>query len=230
MEAILTVTGEKKGARTQRAWKFMRRYMNRHWLPRADLLRRALTDPATDIYTEDDCVAERIARSLDKWWAIEFADQIKKLFNPLRQTGANAFLDNSALLDCTGCGKNNPRRKQMLWDVCEMVLAHLKFIAAAAHPNPRLTPHPDDTVAERIVSSLGPEWKDDDLLLEQIKKLFPVLRAEGADGIRDYITLRRYTGCSLSNTRRKHALWHARDEIVRHIENEKNQTLFLCAN
>ena len=236
LEAILAVTGEKKGARTQRAWRLMRRHMNRHWLPRADLLRRALTDPATDIYTEDDSVAERIARSLDKWWEMEFADQIKTLFPHLRKRGENAFPDNYSLCCCTGCGSNNTQRKQMLWEACDMFLAHLASCLAdsndaSAHPNPRLTPHPDDTVARRIASSLGPKWLDDDLLLDQIKKLFPVLREEGARGIPDYKTLCHHADCSTRNTDRKQALWEALEKIPKHIESGGlPPTRFFCVN
>ena len=121
----------------------------------------------------------------------------------------------------------------MLWKACDMFLAHLASCPAdsndaSAHPNPRLTPHPDDTVARRIASSLGPKWLDDDLLLDQIRELFPVLREDGALGIQHYTDLCHHTGCSPKNTVRKQALWEARDKILKHIESgDQHPTPFL---
>ena len=48
------------GRRVQLAWEYMFRYSRGHsyYMPRPGVLRRAVADPATDVFTRDDRIAE----------------------------------------------------------------------------------------------------------------------------------------------------------------------------
>jgi hypothetical protein len=75
LESILANMGP-MGQRTQRAWDFMLRYHARHpdFITRQEFLRCALVDPAMDIFTDEDSIADAILRELGHGSDIDMAN------------------------------------------------------------------------------------------------------------------------------------------------------------
>ena len=79
-----------KGTRVQFAWECMYRYSRRHpWnTTLRELLRKAILDPATDIYTKDDQIAEDLLVEAGATWKDpDYAAQFKRLWPYIREHG-----------------------------------------------------------------------------------------------------------------------------------------------
>ena len=106
--------GIEHGTRTQRAWNLVRRYVMRHsHLPREQLFRQALQYPCTDLYSDDDAIAEVILKDFDRAWDSEVCVKLASRFEFVRQRSATP--DYAAICSITQCSGKNTKLKQLYW-------------------------------------------------------------------------------------------------------------------
>ena len=114
LESILSEMGLEHCTKTQMAWCLFRRYALRYkHLSRQQLLHQALHDPATDVYSEDDFIAENIMKNFRRAWDTEVCVKLTLLFIYVRRHCVTP--DYAWICTITGCSTRNRALKQLYW-------------------------------------------------------------------------------------------------------------------
>ena len=171
----------------------------------------SLKDPATNIYTEDDSVAEEIVRDLEHEPDHDLSNQLKMLFPYISKAGVP---DYGSICKITGCSSAIKKRRHSLW------MASEKYFARQATATPGSSSSSDASMSSgtgasdlddvRIAWEVLCELRNsdfDDELLDLVMRLVPDVR-ERREAL-DYSTICARTNCSAKNSARKAFFWEA---------------------
>ena len=224
LEAILGCMGIQHGAKTQFAWNLVRRYALRHDLPREQFLRKALYDTSTDMYSEDDAIAEDIMNHFNRAWDIEICVKLTSLFHYVREHSVTP--DYAAISAIAGCSHNNSELKQLYWNAsdrfrlchlpCDRNLPRQRRWGRTHLPRDQLLQTAvqdpstdDDRIARDIMNYFSIAW--DVEMCVKLTRLFNYVREHSATP--DYAAICFMTGCSRKNGTLKQLYWNASDRF-----------------